>query len=82
MASKAEWLRYHLLRELIAEAVEDFDEYCRMTIAIAPDLETVVVKLTGKPWEEGFVPGEDWHIEHANGAEEAIGLAEYYFDLR
>ena len=82
MARASEWRRCELLKDLIAEAVEELGEYCRMTLAIAPDLQTVIAKKTGTPWEEGFVPGEDWHIEHANGAEEADMLVEYYFDLR
>lgn len=86
MAQASEWQRYHMLRDLIASAIEDavsdndYEWYDgAITIAISPDL--MEVRAGFAPWWElGDCDG--WNIETATSLEDAIGIADLYFDLR
>ena len=89
MATRTDWARYQMLRDLIAEAIEEAwdddnespDEYL---IAISKDLDEVHVLLDGETEEVWkFLREYDgWNIESATSYEDACGVADMYFDLR
>lgn len=84
-----DWARYQMLRDLIAEAIEEAwdddnespDEYL---IAISKDLDEVHVLLDGETEEvwEFLREYDGWNIESATSYEDACGVADMYFDLR
>ena len=89
MATRTDWARYQMLRDLIAQAIEDAwddenespDEYL---IAISKDLDEVHVLLDGETEEIWKFLREDdgWHIESATSYDDACEVADMYFDLR
>lgn len=89
MATRTDWARYQMLRDLVAEAIEDAwddenenpDEYL---IAISPDLDEVHVLLDGETEEVWkFLREYDgWHIESATSYDDAREVSDMYFDLR
>lgn len=89
MATRTDWARYQMLRDLIARAIEDAwddenenpDEYL---IAISKDLDEVHVLLDGETEEVWkFLREYDgWHIESATSYDDACEVADMYFDLR
>ena len=87
MAKIKEWTRYQLLKELIASAVEELDDFVDgegVTVAISPTLAEVYA--TTHPWWDDEVLSEKisegWSLESADTAEELIHRADFYFDLR
>lgn len=86
---RTDWARYQMLRDLIAEAIEEAwdddnespDEYL---IAISKDLDEVHVLLDGETEEvwEFLREYDGWNIESATSYEDACGVADMYFDLR
>lgn len=87
MASSKIWLRHQLLKDLIASAVEELDDYVDgegVTVAISPTLDEVYA--TTHPWWDDEVLSEKisegWSLESADTAEELIERADLYFDLR
>lgn len=89
MATRTDWARYQMLRDLIASAIEEAwdddnespDEYL---IAISKDLDEVHVLLDGETEEvwEFLREYDGWNIESATSYEDACGVADMYFDLR
>lgn len=87
--TRTDWARYLMLRDLIAESIEDAwdddnespDEYL---IAISPDLDEVHVLLDGETEEVWrFLREYDgWNIESATSYDDAFEVADMYFDLR
>lgn len=87
--NSVDWARYQMLRDLIAEAIEEAwddenenpDEYL---IAISKDLDEVHVLLDGETEDVwAFLREYDgWHIESATSYEDACGVADNYFDQR
>ena len=92
MARSIDWQRYHLLQDLIAEAIgiavdADGDDYFETyTFAVNPDLCEVVC------WNESCGLSEmeffdkytrlGYTLESATSLEDAVACADYYFDLR
>lgn len=88
MARVSEWQRYNLLRSTIESALEEVgaEEDDFMVMAISPDLDEVEI-LLARDMEEGdmaeFIKEhEGWNIEAPTSMEDAIGIADFYFDLR
>ena len=87
MASSKEWTRYQLLKDLIASAVEELDDYVEgegVTAAISPTLDEVYA-TTHPSWDDEVLSekiSEGWFLESADTAEELIERADLYFDLR
>lgn len=89
MATRTDWARYQMLRDLISDAIEEAwdddnespDEYL---IAISKDLDEVHVLLDGETEEvwEFLREYDGWNIESATSYEDACGVADMYFDLR
>lgn len=89
MATRTDWARHQMLRDLIASAIEEAwdddnespDEYL---IAISKDLDEVHVLLDGETEEvwEFLREYDGWNIESATSYEDACGVADMYFDLR
>lgn len=87
MAKISEHTRHQLLKELIASAVEELDDFVDgegVTVAISPTLDEVYA--TTHPWWDDEVLSEKisegWSLESADTAEELIRRADFYFDLR
>lgn len=89
MAKISEWVKHHHLQECIANAIEDAlygdegFEPTSYTIAISPGLDEVAVCLDEDSLE--FITqyaGAGWSIESATNYEDAIAVADMYFDLR
>lgn len=87
MAKSKEWTRYQLLKDLIASAVEELDDYVDgegVTVAISPTLNEVYA--TVHPWWDDEVLSEKisdgWALESADTVEELMRKAGFYFDLR
>lgn len=89
MATRTDWARYQMLRDLIASAIEEAwdddnespDEYL---IAISKDLDEVHVLLDGETEEvwQFLREYDGWNIESATSYDDACGVADMYFDLR
>ncbi len=89
MATRTDWARYQMLRDLIAEAIEEAwdddnespDEYL---IAISKDLDEVHVLLDGETEEvwQFLREYDGWNIESATSYDDACEVADMYFDLR
>lgn len=89
MARTNEWLKYQMLVSKIEDAISDAmtdgeygdcDAPYEYTIFISPDLDKVVVCLDDDwNWE---VASQGWFVESATNYEDAVGVAENYFDLR
>lgn len=88
MAKASEWQRYNMLRSTIESALEEAgaEENDFMVMAISPDLDEVEI-LLARDMEDGdmvkFIKEhEGWNIESPTGTEDAIGIADLYFDPR
>lgn len=88
MAKASEWQKYNMLRSTIESALEEVgaEEDDFMVMAISPDLDEVEI-LLARDMEDGdmaeFIKKhEGWDIEAPTGTEDAIGIANLYFDLR
>lgn len=89
MARTIEWVKYQLLQAKINEAIEDAmadaeygdcDAPLEYAIFISPDLENVVVCLDGDwDWE---LERDGWFVETATNYDDAVEVAEKFFDLR
>ena len=85
MAKTSDWQRYQMLRNIINSALEDIDaeEGDTVTLAISPDLSEVCANVgTTPPFEDGDEDFDGWFIETAYSYEEALSVADKYFDLR
>lgn len=89
MARVSDWVRWHHLQECIANAIEDAlygdedFEPTSYTIAINPTFDEVAVCLDEDSL--GFITeyvSKGWAIESATNYEDAIAVADMYFDLR
>ena len=93
MATIGDWTRYRLLRDLIAEAIdeawadegyEDCDAPEAFNVVISPDLQSVYA--TTEPWWDderlNMALSENWFFESATSYEDALNIADKYFDLR
>lgn len=88
MAKVSEWQRYNMLRSTIESVLEEVgaEEDDFMVMAISPDLDKVEI-LLARDMEDGdmaeFIKEhEGWNIESPTSTEDAIGIANLYFDLR
>ena len=91
MARASEWQRYQLLKGLIETAIEDAswngsdtdapEEYL---LFISQGLDEVVCFIDQSPEQELALIEEydGWHVETATCYEDAVSVAELYFDLR
>lgn len=89
MAKTSTWAKYTALRQTIASAIEDVwdndnENPYDYLLAISPDLDEVEALLDGDEVEVwAFLRDhQDWHIESATNYEDAINVADLYFDLR
>ena len=91
MARASEWQRYELLRNLIATAIEDaswngsdMDAPEEYLLFISEGLDEVVCYIDQAPEQELALIEEydGWHVETATSYEDAIDVANMYFDLR
>lgn len=89
MAQISEHQRWRVLRDLIEKAIEEIEPEGgiiedAIEICISPDLSEVYA--TTMPWWEderlANIIGSDWHIETATNYEDALDIADLYFDLR
>lgn len=89
MAKISEWSRYQLLKDLIEKAIEDAvygykDEVWHYLIFISDDLSEVVCFVNQSDAEQAALIEDylDWHVETATNYEDAVEIAQNYFDLR
>ena len=91
MARASEWRRYQLLKDLIARAIEDaswngsdMDAPEEYLLFISEGLDEVVCFIDQSPAQELALIEEydGWHVESATCYEDAVNVAELYFDIR
>lgn len=88
MAQASEWQKYQLLRSTIISALEEVgaEEDDFMVMAVSPDLDKVEI-LLARDMKDGdmaeFIKAHDgWNIESPTSTEDAIGIADLYYDPR
>lgn len=76
--NSVDWARYHMLRDLIAEAQDEFygdaEDWQPAYMGISPDLDDVVISDDVAQIPVG------WHLEQA--CMDAEDIANMYFDFR
>ena len=90
MATSKDWAEYKSLVNAIADAIDSacengLDENKgKIVLAISPDLDDVQCILDGSSFEviEFLSRHNGWHIESATNYEDAVRIADLYFDLR
>lgn len=89
MAKTSTWAKYTALRQTIASAIEDVwdndnENPYDYLLAISPDLDEVEALLDGETEDvwRFLRDHQDWNIESATNYEDAINVADLYFDLR
>lgn len=93
MANRLEWERYNSLKNTIADAIsdavadadmDDCDAPLKYVIFISENLENAVCFIDISDEQElALIENyDDWHYETATSYEDAINIANNYFDLR
>lgn len=90
MARISNYTRWQYLRELIEDAIdealldEEIDEADveNVILMISPTLEEVYAYVNTDESSIDMMAFTDWHMEIADSVEGAVGVADYYFDLR
>ena len=86
MATVRDWAKYQLLRDLIAEALEEagIEDNKAVSFVISPALDQVYA--TAEPWWDdetlNMALSANWFFESAASSEDALEIADKYFDLR
>ena len=93
MATVSDWSRYRQLRDLIAQAIDeawDNEEWGdgempeTFNVVISPTLDRAYA--TSLPWWDdetlNMALSENWFFESATSYEDALNIADKYFDLR
>lgn len=85
--NRADWAAYLRLRDRIADAIAvaipNYHDGDELSVFISPDLDEVEAGL-GAWWDDRddeTIP-EDWYKENVASLEDAVNLADKYFDLR
>ena len=86
MATVRDWTNYQLLRDLIAEALEEagIEDNKAVSLVISPALDKVYATTEAR-WDDEILNmalSADWFFESAASHEDAIQIADKYFDLR
>lgn len=89
MASRTEWAQ---LKSAIGDAIsnamwgcyEPYEDPNEIVLAISEDLDEVhcLVDPSSSEKQDFIREHEGWHIEEATTIEDAIGTADFYFNLR
>ena len=85
MASSKVWLKREQLRSLIASALDEIGyEGGFVSVAVSPNLDEVYA-TTHPSWDDerlDMALSENWFFESATSYEDALNIADKYFDLR